>query len=49
MFRVYLRALAFLRPEAGRVLVLVLANLVLGAAALLEPVLFGRVVDSLGR
>ena len=30
-------------------LVLVLANLVLGAAALLEPVLFGRVVDSLGR
>jgi glucan exporter ATP-binding protein len=49
MFRVYLRALAFLRPEAGRALVLVLANLVLGAAALLEPVLFGRVVDSLGR
>ena len=49
MFRVYLRALAFLRPEAGRVLVLVLANLVLGAAALLEPVLFGRVVNSLGR
>lgn len=49
MFRVYYRALAFLRPEAGRALVLVLANLVLGAAALLEPVLFGRVVDALGR
>ena len=49
MFRVYLRALAFLRPEAGRAQVLVLANLVLGAAALLEPVLFGRVVNSLGR
>ena len=49
MFRVYLRALAFLRPEGGRALILVLANLVLGAAALLEPVLFGKVVDSLGR
>jgi ATP-binding cassette subfamily B protein len=48
MLRVYLRALTFLRPEAGRALLLVGANLVLGAAALLEPVLFGKVVDSLG-
>jgi ATP-binding cassette subfamily B protein len=48
MFRVYLRALTLLKPEAARALLLVGANLVLGGAALLEPVLFGRVVDSLG-
>jgi hypothetical protein len=43
MLRTYLRALTFLRPEAGRAFVLVAANLVLGGAALLEPVLFGKV------
>jgi ATP-binding cassette subfamily B protein len=43
------RALGLLKPEAKRALALVLANLVLGAAALIEPLLFGRVVDSLGR
>ncbi|MFN3354261.1 MAG: ABC transporter transmembrane domain-containing protein, partial [Brevundimonas sp.] len=43
----YARALAVVAPERARALSLVLANVGLGALALLEPVLFGRVVDAL--
>jgi ATP-binding cassette, subfamily B, beta-glucan exporter len=43
----YARALAILEPERTRALSLAAGNVVLGALALLEPVLFGRVVDAL--
>jgi glucan exporter ATP-binding protein len=43
----YARTLQLLRPEARRAGLLVTFNGLLGALVLLEPVLFGRVVDSL--
>ncbi|HYD26364.1 ATP-binding cassette domain-containing protein [Brevundimonas sp.] len=45
----YARAFRILRPDLGRAGALAAANLGLGALAVLEPVLFGRVVDSLTR
>ena len=41
--------MGLLRDERGTVLLLVAANLALGLVQLAEPVLFGRVVDALGR
>lgn len=45
----YARALRLLWPERRRAFSLVAANLLLGGLPLLEPVLFGRVVDALSR
>ncbi|MFN3932742.1 MAG: glucan export ABC transporter ATP-binding protein [Brevundimonas sp.] len=45
----YARAYHLLRPDRGRAAALVAANVALGALAVVEPVLFGRVVDSLTR
>ncbi len=45
----YTRALRLLWPDRRRAAGLVVANLLLGGLAVLEPVLFGRVVDALGR
>jgi ATP-binding cassette subfamily B protein len=45
----YRRGLAFLGAEAPLAAVVVLANLVLGALALLDPILFGRVIGALAR
>ncbi|MBC6980458.1 glucan ABC transporter ATP-binding protein/ permease [Caulobacter sp. 17J80-11] len=49
MLKVYARALSHLGPEKGRAVLIVGANLLLGALALLDPILFGRVVDSLSK
>ncbi len=48
-FRLYLRALAALRPQARIAAVLVGANAALAVAQFAEPVLFGRIVDRLTR
>jgi ATP-binding cassette subfamily B protein len=45
----YLRALRLLRTEARMAALTVAANLALGALALLDPILFGRVIGSLAR
>ena len=49
LLRTYGRALALLRDERGVVLVLVVANIAMALVQLAEPVLFGKVVDALGR
>lgn len=45
----YARALQILRPEAPLVVGLMIANVLLGALVLLQPLLFGKVVDALTR
>jgi ATP-binding cassette subfamily B protein len=45
----YRRGLAFLAAEAPLAAVVILANLVLGALALLDPILFGRVIGALAK
>ena len=45
--RIYLRVLELLGREARLAWVLALANLALAAAAFVEPILFGRIVDTL--
>jgi len=47
LLRVYLRVLALLAPEKWLAVALALANVSLAAVFLLEPWLFGRVVDAL--
>jgi ATP-binding cassette subfamily B protein len=47
LLRIYVRVLALLRPNARLAWALALANIALAAAAFAEPVLFGRVVDTL--
>lgn len=47
MIRLYLRALALLAPVKRLAWTLALANLALAAAQFAEPVLFGRVIDTL--
>ena len=46
-FRLYRRVLGLLRPDARLAVTLALANILLAAAQLVEPVLFGRIVDAL--
>ena len=46
MFRVYARALGYLAAERWASLGLTVANAAIGVILLLEPVLFGRVVDA---
>ncbi len=45
--RLYLRVLALLGPEARLAAILALANIALAVSQLIEPVLFGRIVDRL--
>jgi ATP-binding cassette subfamily B protein len=47
MLRTYLRVIRLLGPERGLATVLAVANLALAGVFLLEPWLFGRVVDAL--
>ena len=47
IFSLYRRMLDILKPERGPALLLACSNVVLGGLALLEPVLFGRVIDAL--
>ena len=44
---IYGRVLGLLRPEFGLALTLALANIAVAGMQFLEPVLFGRVVDTL--
>jgi ATP-binding cassette subfamily B protein len=44
---IYRRGLAFLRAEAALAAAVVAANLLLGGLALLDPILFGRVIGAL--
>jgi glucan exporter ATP-binding protein len=46
-FRIYLRVLELLGPEARLGWALALAGVALAAAAFVEPILFGRIVDTL--
>lgn len=45
--RIYARVLKLLGPEKGRAIMLAFANLALAGFQFLEPLLFGRVVDTL--
>ena len=47
MFRLYVRVLGLLGPQMRLGWLLALANVALAAAALAEPVLFGRIIDAL--
>ncbi|HWV52303.1 glucan ABC transporter ATP-binding protein/ permease [Pseudorhodoplanes sp.] len=47
LIRLYSRVLALLGPEAGLGWFLAIANLALAAAMFAEPVLFGRIIDTL--
>src|SRR5437764_12099914 len=48
-FRLYIRVLGLLGPEARLGLLLAAANLALAVAQFAEPVLFGRIIDTLVR
>ena len=45
--RLYLRVLELLGPEARLGWMLALASLALAAAMFVEPILFGRIIDTL--
>ncbi len=47
LFQVYRRVIALLAPERALAIMLVIANLVLAGIMLVEPWLFGHVIDSL--
>lgn len=47
ILRIYVRVLAMLGSEKRLAILLVLANLALAVAAFAEPVLFGRIIDTL--
>jgi ATP-binding cassette subfamily B protein len=49
LFTAYRRGLAQLRAEAPAAALVLAANLTLGALALLDPILFGRVIGALSR
>ena len=49
ILRIYFRVLAMLGSEKRLAIALVLANLALAIAAFAEPVLFGRIIDTLTR
>ncbi len=49
IFALYIRALRLLRPDSRTATGLVFGNVLLGAISVIEPVLFGRVVDALAR
>src|SRR5205085_11931107 len=47
LLRIYFRVLALLGREAGLGWILAVANLALASAMFVEPILFGRIVDTL--
>ena len=49
LIRTYGRVLALLAPEQGLAWLLAAANLALAAGQFAEPVLFGRVIDTLAK
>ncbi len=49
ILRIYIRVLGMLKSEKQLAITLVLANLALAIAAFAEPILFGRIIDTLTR
>ena len=49
LIRIYLRTLGLLAPAARLAWTLTIANLLLAGAQFAEPVLFGRVIDTLSQ
>ncbi len=47
LLRVYGRALGYLAADKKRVVFLCLANVTLAIVAILEPIMFGRVIDAI--
>ncbi|MBW9080093.1 glucan ABC transporter ATP-binding protein/ permease [Agrobacterium pusense] len=47
LFQVYTRALRYLTVHKWRVAVVVIANVILAAITIAEPVLFGRIIDAI--
>lgn len=47
LFQVYTRALRYLATNKWRVAIVVLANVILAAITIAEPVLFGRIIDAI--
>jgi len=47
LFQIYLRALQHLAPVKKRVLLISAANVVLAFVTIAEPILFGRIIDSI--
>ncbi len=47
LFQVYTRALRYLTVHKWRVLIVVIANIILAAITIAEPVLFGRIIDAI--
>ena len=47
IFQVYARVIALLAPEKTLTIMLVIANLILAGIMLVEPYLFGHVIDAL--
>lgn len=47
LFQVYTRALRYLTVHKWRVTVVVIANVILAAITIAEPVLFGRIIDAI--
>lgn len=47
LFQVYWRALSYLAAQRQRVAVICLANVALAAAMIAEPILFGRIIESI--
>jgi ATP-binding cassette subfamily B protein len=47
LFEIYFRALRHLAPIKKRVLTISLANVVLAIVTIIEPILFGRIIDSI--
>ena len=49
ILRIYVRVLAMLASEKRLAIILIIANLALAVAAFAEPILFGRIIDTLTR
>ena len=47
LFQVYTRALRYLATNKWRVTIVVVANVILAAITIAEPVLFGKIIDAL--
>ncbi|WP_320201134.1 glucan ABC transporter ATP-binding protein/ permease [Agrobacterium sp. rho-13.3] len=47
LFQVYTRALRYLANNKWRVAIVVLANVILAAITIAEPILFGRIIDAI--
>ncbi len=47
LFQVYTRALRYLADNKWRVTIVVVANIVLAAITIAEPILFGRIIDAI--